>query len=374
MFQELKKKYRRKYITLTILFFVLALVVLAVKAESIKLLLTPKADLYELYADEITAPMRVEADIDFIIDYYAYYTENGTTKEREYFIPVGEEEYMGVLLGGSNMTKANNNMQATWEYMDGDNEALDAIETIHVTGTILPLEGMERTYYDGYIDDLEWTEEEKEVFLPYVLKVGYIGDSDTVEFGIVMLVAGVLLICSIIWLVLGVRESYMKNIRKYCEASGSPEMAKAKLERFYEATPEVCGIRLSPEYFLSVKGSKALFAESKDIIWAYQHVVKHSVNLIPTGKTYSIMIAKADGSIIEVPMRNKKVSEAALEHIAHVLPYLFLGYDDQIQNAFKQNRQALVQAVTERRNQLYGASAPVAEETMNSAADAETNV
>lgn len=353
MFQKLKRKYLTRYVILTVFAFIIGLLFLAMNVESIKVLLTPKADLYDLYADEITTPMRVEADIDVIMDYYTYTQKNGTTTEKQYFIPVGEAEYMGIALSKSYLSKADNNMQATWDYMDGDTEALEQMETIHVTGTILPLEGIERQHYKSYISDLGWTEEEEEIFLPYVLKVGYIGESTSSQFVFLMVLAAICLILGIIWLIMGLKGSCLKSVRKYCAASGSPEMARGKLEQFYAMTPEVCGIRLSSEYLLSMTGLKVSFAESKNIIWVYQHVLRHSVNLIPVAKTYSIIFMKADGSRIEVGMRNKKKAEAAMEHIAHVLPYVFFGYDEQLQNEFKQNRQAMIQEVAERRNQIY---------------------
>lgn len=353
MFQELKKKYLVKHLVISIFMFVIGMVFLAIKIGDIKVLLAPKKNLDELMVDEITTPMRVDADIEILYDYYTYSTKNSKVEEKEYFIPVGEEEYMGVAMNGSDISIADDNMNATWDYMDGDIDALDRIETIHVTGTILPLTGEEAMYYNQYIDELEWTEEEKELFLPYVLKVGYIGESNKGEFVIMLVIAAVCFVIGIIWLIWGLKGNYMKNIRKYCEASGNPEVMKERLERFYEMTPEVCGIRISPEFYLSAKGNRAIFGETKSIIWAYQHVVKHSVNLIPVCKTYSIILANADGSRTEVVMKNKKKSEAALEHIANVLPYLFVGYDDQLNNAFNQNRQAMIETVAERRNGIY---------------------
>lgn len=354
MFQELRKKYLGRYIRLSVFLFLIGMLIVAVNAENIKVLLTPKVDLYDLYADEITTPMRVEADIDFLIDYYAYTTKDGKTTEKEYFIPVGEEEYMGIALGKSYLEEADHNMNATWDYMEGDEEAYFEIEPIHVTGTILPLEGRDAQYYNEYIYDLGWTEEEQEVFLPYVLKVGYIGKASTEQFILLMVVAGICFIFGIVWIILGLKGNYLKNIKKYCKASGNPEMAKSRLEQFYATTPEVCGVRLSPEYLLSTGGYRAIFAESKNVIWVYQHVVKHSVNLIPTGKTYSIIFLNADGSKVEVGMKNKKKTEAVMEYIAHVLPYIFFGYDEKLADAFRleKTRQDMLQVVEERKNQI----------------------
>ena len=94
-----------------------------------------------------------------------------------------------------------------------------------------------------------------------------------------------------------------------------------------------------------------VFTPCQNILWVYQHIVKHSYNMIPTGKTYSLMLMTIDGNRLEVSMKNKKAAEAAMNYIGRTLPYLFFGYDEQLMKVYNQNRQAMIEAVNERRGQ-----------------------
>lgn len=246
----------------------------------------------------------------------------------------------------------------TWEYMDGDEYALGEIVPITVTGTIMPIEGESWTFYREYIESLGWTDEEEEIFLPYALMVGDVGGEDTGTFIFVVIIGVAVIILGIWLLTKGLTGGALKSIKKYCESTGNREAAMQRLERFYAATPEVEGIRVSPEFFMAVNGASVLFTETQNVIWVYQHVVKHSVNYIPTGKTYSIMVMKADGTKMQIGMKSQKKAEQALEYISRALPFLFYGYDDQLMAAYNQNRQSMIQAVADKRAQFLGAPMP----------------
>lgn len=358
MFQELKGKYMTRYLFGALLSFAIGIVVILTQLNSIKVMLSPAVRLDELSVEDIKENAKVEADISFIMDYYAYTEQDGKVIEKEYFIPVGEEEFMGVVLSKKYLEQADANIEATWEYMDGDEYALDEIVPITVTGTIMPIEGESWTFYREYIDSLNWTDEEKDCFLPYALMVGDVGGETTGTFVIVVIVGAAVILFGVWLLIRGLTGGALKSIKKYCEATGNKEAAMQRLERFYAMTPEVEGIRVSPEYFMAVTGASVMLTETQNVLWVYQHVVKHSVNYIPTGKTYSIMVMKADGTKMEISMKNKKKTEEALEYIGRTLPYLFYGYDDQLMAAYNQNRQSMIQAVADRRAQFLGTPMP----------------
>lgn len=363
MFQELKKKFLIRRTIAAIIFLAMGIGLLFLEGDQIKLLLSPKVDLSTLKGDEI-GPMRVDATIDFVLDYYAYsgptYVASSAT-EKEYIIPVGEEEYMGVILDGSNMNKADDNMEATWAVMEGVDSAYDQIEPFTVSGVIAPMEGESRKFYDEWVDSLDWTDEEKEVFLPYVIMPGFLGGEDTAQFFILIIFAAAAIILGIYMFVGGVNGSYLKPVMKYCESTGNKEAAMSRIEQFYAMTPEEGGLRISREYFMSAGTGSMVFLPSQDILWVYQHIVKHSYNFIPTGKTYSLIVMTVDGSKHEVGMKNKKAAEAAMSYIGRVLPYLFFGYDEQLMAAYRQNRQAVIEAVNERRGQSPEAANPEVE-------------
>lgn len=362
MLKEIKKKYVRSGIIGFIVFLILSAVLLLIVSDGVGAMLKPKGNLDEMYADEI-GPMRASYTVTYVMDYFSYYTEGDATVEKEYLIPVGENEYMALDLSGIDMNKADRNMEATWAIMEGDESAVDDIEPFEVSGSIVPLEGDSLRFYREYIDSMELSSGDEQLFLRYMLKPGYIGESESSSFYIVLGLSLVLIIIGIIILVINCSNKCIKQITAFCKGTGNEEAAMARVEQFYQMTPNVNGIRLNPEFFMWLGNGKAAFMPSENILWVYQHVVKHSYNFIPTGKTYSLMVKLADGKTIEMGMKNKKKAEETLDYFARTLPYIYIGYDPQWMTMFSSNRQAMIQAVSGRRMQMSG-QAPMGQPDM----------
>jgi hypothetical protein len=90
-----------------------------------------------------------------------------------------------------------------------------------------------------------------------------------------------------------------------------------------------------------------------EIVWVYQKVTRHSVNFIPTGKTYGVIVADKFGRKIEVD-----AGRGAQQHVANFVtalvnrvPWVIAGYSDQLRNEYQKNRAALIAAVDARRAQ-----------------------
>ena len=354
MFQELKKKYLVKNLIVAILAFVIGGIVLFTQMDNIKMILAPAADLNAMYADEIEESMKVTVEVGAIMDYYAYTEENGRVTEKEYIIPVGEEEYIALVLGKSYLDKADRNIDATWDYLDGDDSALDRIESFTVTGKVIPMSGESKQFYNEFIRALDWEPEEEELFLPYMIVTGSAAGGLTGDFIFFGIVAALILIFGIYALVRGLTGGALKDIKKFCEATGNAEATMQRLERFYAQTQPVEGIRISPEFIMVQTSGSVMVNDSSKVLWVYQHIVRHYTNGIPSGKDYSIMVWMTDGTKMDIPTKGKKKAEEALDYIGRSLPYVFFGFDDQLQVAYNQNRQAMIQAMTERRAQLMG--------------------
>ena len=357
MLKEIKKKYVRSGIIGFVACLILAAVLLLIVSDGVAAMLKPKGNLDEMYADEV-GPMRASYTVTLVLDYFSYYVEGDAVVEKEFLIliPQGENEYryMALDLSGINMNKADRNIDATWEYLGGDDSAYADIEPFEVSGSIVPLEGDSLKFYHEYIDSMDLDPEDEQLFLPYMFKPGYIGKSESTSFYAVLGISLVLVIIGIIILVINCSNKCLKQITEFCKSTGNEEAAMARIEQFYQMTPNVNGIRLTPEFFLWLGGGKAAFMPSENILWVYQHVVKHSYNFIPTGKTYSLMVKLADGKTIEMGMRNKKKAEETLDYFARTLPYIYIGYDPQWMTMFSSNRQAMIQAVSGRRMQMSG--------------------
>ncbi len=89
-----------------------------------------------------------------------------------------------------------------------------------------------------------------------------------------------------------------------------------------------------------------------DLLWAYKRVTKHSVNFIPTGKTYSGVLV-CYGGAAEVTGREKNV-DALLTFAAERAPWAVFGYSDDFNKFFKQKSQEFCAAVEQRKRELAG--------------------
>lgn len=371
MIEKLKKKYMANCIFATVLLWALAAVFVAITWDDLNVLFQKPLKIEDLKAEDIQKNVKVEGDVYYFMDYYAYQeNDDGDTTAMQFMIPVGEAEYMGVNCSGSTMDQAKENMDAYWAYLDGDESAMDNLQPVKISGTIQPLSGEYLKFFNDFVDGIGLSEEDAAVFLPYVINVGDIGDTDTVTLGILGLAALALLITGICMLVSGFSGKNVKKLEKYCEGKGNKEYALQQIEHFYQMQPPVQGIRINEEYFMAVKGTKIYFSQADQILWAYAHVVQHRTNFIPTGKTYSVIVKLDNGKAYDIPMNREANMNEALNYIASNMPYLFIGYDKDFEKLYNKNRMDMRQIVRSRK-QEYEVNMTGTAGDMASAPDAE---
>jgi len=86
-----------------------------------------------------------------------------------------------------------------------------------------------------------------------------------------------------------------------------------------------------------------------DLLWAYKKVTKHSVNFIPTGKSYAALLV-CYGGAAEVTGREKNV-DALLAFAAERAPWAIFGHSDDLDKLFKQKPQDFCAAVEQRKRE-----------------------
>lgn len=353
MIERLKKKYRANCIFIAVFWWVLAAIFVAVTWDDMNVLLQKPMQIDDLKAEDIQKNVRVEGEVYYFMDYYAYQeNEDGNTTAMQFMIPVGENEYMGVNLSGQSMQNAKENMDAYWAYLDGDESAMDDLQPVKIKGTIQPLKGDYLQYFNDFVHDLSLPDETAEYFLPYVINDGDIGEGNMVTIIVLVLLAAGSLIGGIYMLVSGIKGKNVKALEEYCESKGNKEYILAQIEHFYQMQPPVQGIRIGQDYFMAVAGTKVFFAEADQVLWVYENVVQHRTNFIPTGKTYSIIVKLYDGRTLDIPMRKKKASQEALQYIAANMPYLFIGYEEDWVELYNTERDQMLQTVRSRKQSL----------------------
>jgi hypothetical protein len=87
----------------------------------------------------------------------------------------------------------------------------------------------------------------------------------------------------------------------------------------------------------------------QDVLWGYKKVTKHSVNFIPTGKTYEAIVA-CYGGTATIPGKEKKVHEL-LAFVQQRAPWAMYGYSDELAALFNKRRQDFARSVEQRRQE-----------------------
>ncbi len=96
-----------------------------------------------------------------------------------------------------------------------------------------------------------------------------------------------------------------------------------------------------------------------ELAWIYKKVTKHSVNFIPTGKTYSAVLCGSSGKTIEANAKEAVVDDLTTR-LSLRAPWAIAGFSDDIQNLWTKNRDALLQEVNQRRSAAKKSPAPTA--------------
>ena len=126
---------------------------MAITWDDLNVLFQKPLKIEDLKAEDIQKNVKVEGDVYYFMDYYAYQeNDKGGMTAMQFMVPVGEAEYMCVNCSGSTMNRAKENMDAYWAYLDGDESAMDNLQPVKISGTIQPLSGDYLTYFNEFVD------------------------------------------------------------------------------------------------------------------------------------------------------------------------------------------------------------------------------
>jgi hypothetical protein len=94
-----------------------------------------------------------------------------------------------------------------------------------------------------------------------------------------------------------------------------------------------------------------------DLVWIYKKVTKHSVNFIPTGKTYSVALVGRHRQQIEEQMKEKAANEMLADLAARV-PWALFGFTQDLEKAWRKDPAGVIAAVDVRYQQQNNKAAP----------------
>ena len=139
----------------------------------------------------------------------------------------------------------------------------------------------------------------------------------------------------------------MKSLAVY----GSPQKVAASIDSEFGGQHEKIGpIYILPTWIVKNNTFSVSVQHVEDIVWMYKKVTKHSVNFIPTGKTYEVILHNSQGNVINLTGNslNDEKTTKMLEKIYQRVPWVVTGYDNELISYWNSNKTAFVQTVKSR--------------------------
>jgi hypothetical protein len=132
---------------------------------------------------------------------------------------------------------------------------------------------------------------------------------------------------------------------------GDPLGVAVEAEREFE-NPHLTGgngWRVGDTYLLRSTLFRFDVLRLHDLLWAYKKVTKHSVNFIPTGKTYEAILSCYGGTAV-ITGKEPRVEEI-LAFVQQRAPWAVLGYSAEVATLFNKKTQEFAGAVEQRRRE-----------------------
>ena len=187
-------------------------------------------------------------------------------------------------------------------------------------------------------------------FYPFYL------DSDSFRRpGFVVIAIGVVFLLLFAWKALpawrSLRDPERDPLAQRIAKWGDPVAVAVEAEREWEnaLVKAKAGWRLGNKYLMQSRFFTFDLLRFQDLLWAYKKITRHSVNFIPTGKTYQAIL-NCYGGTATIPGKEKKVHEL-LEFAQQRAPWAILGFSNELAATWNKHRQDFVNGVERRRQQ-----------------------
>lgn len=214
---------------------------------------------------------------DVIPDLYGkFFTQHdndtGDVTEVYYILGTGTGKYMCISFKREEMEKAEALMAAYEQYDKGEiTEEELAAYYFTTQGTIRRMKEQRPQYTDMqiYVGWWDMTEEERDAFLFYEL------EAETLTYRNGEWIAGACLIGFFAVMLLIIEIAVLgpagkKVLRKYIKSSDNPQLAKEKVQSFFDNERVAPDLWLNKEFIGGVRDEKVIFGELKKLVWMYE--------------------------------------------------------------------------------------------------------
>lgn len=347
MFETLRKKALKTTLVWSIILMIIGLGLIIFRAQATFYTVFGYAKFENLEPDKIKNQL---VDVEMTLN-YGYFGEEYETKSNSTYRKT--THYYCVIPTGDTYTIQNTN---DWFFMGiklpaSYEKQLDQIgentysgyfsNPLSVSGKIRKLSDEEYRYFKKFFKDyFNFTDTDMEDFtLPYYIDV----INNKVVYNILsvlVFLAGLVLIAvGIIRIVKAAKGETLKDLRKTIAEAGCTE---ASAEADYNAAQTFTkdgNIRVGKIFTYYITGATPKAIPNSKIMWTYQTTTTHRTNGIKTGTSYSLMVY-VDGvkNNITLSMPNEAVTREILRKMDETLPWVVVGYTDDLKRLFNKNR------------------------------------
>jgi hypothetical protein len=183
--------------------------------------------------------------------------------------------------------------------------------------------------------------------------------------GYTMLMVGLPILALALWNCLKamrrISEIQTSPVWKQLSVYGSAEQISQQIEA--ELQPAMIRkygkLQLGQQWMVRRKTFSTWASPIADLVWVYKKVTKHSVNFIPTGKTYSVVLLGRHRQRLEEQMKEQAVNEMQADLTARV-PWALFGFTQDLEKAWQKDPDGVMAAVDLRYQQQNNKSAVAA--------------
>lgn len=354
MLQELKKKSLRTITPIAVILLAAAVILLFFTGFGIFRAIGGPKPLDSIPFDQVEGQY-VTYDATFLYDSYAYTTQTSKTSpypvtiSREYVIPMGYEEsrFLGMVAPTIHLSALDKLLDASIDYFNGGELPSS---TVTVTGTIMPMDEESLEFFHttvGY-NDADADDAYRSLFLPYYLKIDYLGKTPTGLTYLLTAAAAVCLFSAAFVVIKALTGGYQKDIMTLAAASGDKAYTLEQIDNWYANAEAVSGIRFGPKWTMFHSGARTRLVETSSIVWAYLRQVEHRRNGIKTGTTYGLTMRTLDKKSLEVGMKNPEQVKTALEYLHNHYPAIMLGYTQELDQLYSRDPAQFAQLCSQR--------------------------
>lgn len=342
MFKELKKMCMKNTMWFTVICFVAAVILIAIKFKEIVIVFAPAEQYSELMTENIKKSggkkVEIEIDLNYGMFMESYVRQNGSERTTSYSYVIlnydeADPRYMAIKLPVS----YKNAMDKLEDYTYDGTPA----ETITVTAVLSEMTNTEKKYFkEFFVNHNDFTESEYNAeTIPFVLKK-YEADTGALVLGGI---GAVLLLIALIAFAIQFSGAGLKKIKKQIKKSG---YESSIIENDYETA----GYSLkNSEYKIGriasycFMGNTPEMVINKDIVWAYQMTTTHSTNGIKTGTSYALYIWDVNKKNYQIIMSESEVRES-MQYMQQHMPWVLVGYSDEMKREFGKNFNGFLEA------------------------------